>query len=179
VAVSGAAPAPAARPGGGQDAQGRDLASPGFAGYFRGIAEAHYVIRRIFRLLDEQARKAGLEPLQHKLLIQVFGAPETPLSVSEAAGRLDISTALASRLLTGLAGQGLVERITGGGGDRRVSRVRITAAGRCLLAQIDRDVRRHVGMFQRELDDTERAGALAIFSFYLGLPEGGAGTPER
>lgn len=150
-----------------KDAQGHDVEGPEFHGYFSGIAEAHHVIRKVFRLVDEQAKKAGLEPLEHKLLIQVFGAPAAPLSVQAAATRLDVSSALASRLLKGLVDRGLVSRVPGQT-DRRVTRVEITAAGRDLLAAVDRDVRHHVGLFQSGLTDAERDGALRIFSFYLG-----------
>lgn len=146
-----------------------DPDDPRFREYFGGIAEAHYVIRKVFRLVDEQAKKTGLEPLEHKMLVQVFGAPGGPLSVHEAATRLDVSAALASRLVTSLAGRGLVER-TPAAGDRRVTRLAVTAAGRATLAAIDRDVRRYVDLFQQELSDAEREGALRIFTFYLGAP---------
>jgi DNA-binding MarR family transcriptional regulator len=142
---------------------------PQFHEYFRSIAEAHHVIRKVFRLVDEQAKKAGLEPLEHKLLIQVFGAPGAPLPVRAVADRLDVSSALASRLLTGLADRGLVRRVPGEG-DRRVTRVTITDAGKQVLAAVDRDVREQVGRFQKQLTDEDRAGALRIFSFYLGIP---------
>ena len=59
------------------------LAGEGLKGYFHGVAEARYVIRRIFRIVDEQAKSAGLEPLEHQALIQLFGAPE-PLRVIDA-----------------------------------------------------------------------------------------------
>lgn len=140
---------------------------PRFHEYFCSIAEAHHVIRKVFRLVDEQAKKAGLEPLEHKLLIQVFGAPGAPLPVRAVADRLDVSPALASRLLTGLVDRDLVRRVHGDD-DRRVTRVTITRAGQRLLATIDRDVREQVGLFQKQLTDDDRAGALRIFAFYLG-----------
>lgn len=153
-------------PLGAESHPGQDTA--GFHDYFRSIAEAHHVIRKVFRLVDEQAKKAGLEPLEHKLLIQVFGAPEAPLPVHVVADRLDVSSALASRLLTGLADRDLVRRVPGEE-DRRVTRVTITTGGQRLLAAIDRDVREQVGLFQQQLTDSDRAGALRIFAFYLGM----------
>ncbi|MGH3438925.1 MAG: MarR family winged helix-turn-helix transcriptional regulator [Sciscionella sp.] len=144
-----------------------DPATSEFHEYFGGIAEAHYVIRKVFRLVDEQAKKAGMEPLEHKLLIQIFGAPDAPLSMQGAARRLDISPALASRMVTRLVGRGLVRR-TSESGDRRVTRVAVTDSGREVLARVDRDVRRHVDLFQYELGDSEREGALRTFAFYLG-----------
>jgi DNA-binding MarR family transcriptional regulator len=145
---------------------------PGFHQYFRSIAEAHHVIRKVFRLVDDQSKKAGLEPLEHKLLIQVFGAPGAPLPVRVVADRLDVSPALASRLLTGLVERDLVRRVPGED-DRRVTRVTITNAGQRLLAAIDRDVREQVALFQKQLTDDDRTGALRIFSFYLGISSDG------
>lgn len=153
-----------------RDAQGRDVHGAAFHDYFAGIAEAHHVIRKVFRLVDEQAKRSGLDPLEHKLLIQVFGAPDAPLPVRDVAERLDVSSALASRLLKGLVERGLVHR-SPGDTDRRVTRVAITPAGRELLAAVDRDVRATIDRFQSGLTDEERAGALRIFSLYLGLPE--------
>jgi DNA-binding MarR family transcriptional regulator len=138
-----------------------------FQRYFYGIAEAHQIIRKVFRLVDEQAKVAGLDPLEHKLLIQVFGAPEAPLRVSEVARRLDIPAALTSRLINRLAARDLVAR-SPDEEDRRTIRVAATEAGRHLLAAIDRDVRTHVSRFQDQVTDSERAAALEIFAFYLG-----------
>ena len=148
--------------------------SPEFQRYFHAISEAHHIIRKVFRLVDEQAKRAGLDPLEHKLLIQVFGAGEQGLRVNAAAARLDIASALASRLVKRLQDKGLVVR-SSGGSDRRAIRVAATDAGREVLARVDRDVRRQVGHFQEQLTDAERAAALQIFAFYLGArPTGGA-----
>lgn len=141
--------------------------SPEFERYFHGIAEVHYVIRRVFRIVDEQARRAGLDPLEHKVLIQVLGAPQTPLRINDVAARLDIAPALASRLIKRLQAKGLLIR-TPGEGDRRIIRVAATGAGRELLAAIDHEVRLQVDFLQRQLSDAERVAALQIFAFYLG-----------
>lgn len=150
-----------------EDAGQPATGSPEFQRYFHGIAEAHHVIRKVFRLVDEQARRAGLDPLEHKLLIQVLGAPDAPLHVNEAAARLDVAPALASRLIKRLQGRELVQRAPDPV-DRRITRVTVTDAGRELLAHIDRAVRRQVQRLQDELSDEERAAALRIFAFYLG-----------
>jgi DNA-binding MarR family transcriptional regulator len=141
--------------------------SPDFHHYFHGIAKAHEIIRKVFRIVDERARAAGLEPLEHKLLIQIFGAWETQLRITELAARLDIPPALASRLVKGLEARGLVVR-TPAAEDRRIIRVGTTDAARTLLADIDRGVRRQVDYFQAGLADDDRDAALRIFAFYLG-----------
>lgn len=139
-----------------------------FEQYFRGIAEARYVIRKAFRIVDEQARKAGLEALQHQALIQIYGATHSEvLRINDVAERLDVPAAFASRLVKDLEGKGLVERLDWAG-DRRITHVQATEAGREVLARIDQDVQLHVGYFQKQLTDSERVAAFAIFAFYLG-----------
>lgn len=146
-----------------------DASAQDFQRYFHGVAQAHHVIRKVFRIVDTQATKAGVEPLEHKLLIQAMGAGETALRVSDLASRLDIAPALASRLVKSLEGKGLVSRSLGHG-DRRTTVVDLTWDGRRLLAEIDRDVRLHVNYFQAQLNDEERAAAVRVFAFYLGAP---------
>jgi DNA-binding MarR family transcriptional regulator len=146
-----------------------DASAQDFQRYFHGVAQAHHVIRKVFRIVDGQASKAGVEPLEHKLLIQAMGAGETALRVSDLASRLDIAPALASRLVKSLEGKGLVSRSLGQG-DRRTTVVDLTWEGRRLLGEIDRDVRLHVDYFQAQLSDEERAAAVRVFAFYLGAP---------
>ncbi len=142
------------------------LEARGFESYFRGVAEARYVIRKVFRIVDEQAKKTGLEPLEHQALIQVFGSSE-PLRVIDVAERLDIAPALGSRLVKRLEEKRLVSR-SPSEEDRRMTYVIATDNARELLGEIDRNVELHVGYFQRQLTDAQRAAALGIFAFYLG-----------
>ena len=142
------------------------LHSQGFEEYFHGVAEARYVIRKVFRIVDEQAKQAGLEPLEHQALIQIFGSTK-PLRVIEIAERLDIPPAFASRLAIGLEEKGLVSR-SRSGEDKRSTHVEATDAARDVLAGIDQVVGMHVDYFQRQLSEAERASALGIFAFYVG-----------
>jgi DNA-binding MarR family transcriptional regulator len=142
------------------------LHSRGFEEYFHGVAEARYVIRKVFRIVDDQAKQAGLEPLEHQALIQIFGAPK-PLRVIEIAERLDIPPAFASRLAIGLEEKGLVTR-SRSDQDKRSTHVEATDAARDVLAGIDQVVGMHVDYFQRQLSEAERASALGIFAFYVG-----------
>lgn len=152
---------------------GRDdpsaAASEDFQSYFHGIAEARYVIRKVLRIADEQAKRASLEPLEHQALIQIFGSPE-PQRVSDLAERLDIAPAFASRIVKSLEGRGLAAR-SPSPHDRRSTFVTPTNQARELLAEIDRNVTRHVSHFQAELRDAERAVALGIFAFYVGASQ--------
>jgi DNA-binding MarR family transcriptional regulator len=134
--------------------------------YFHGIAEARYVVRKIFRVVDEQAKAVGLEPLEHQALIQVLGAVK-PMRVIDLAERLDIAPAFASRLVKQLEDRDLVVR-SDSVEDRRSKHLSPTPRTRVLLAEIDERVHLHVEYLQRQLSDYERVAALGIFAFYLG-----------
>jgi DNA-binding MarR family transcriptional regulator len=135
--------------------------------YFQGIAQARFVIRKCFRIVDEQARQAGLDPLEHQAMLQIYGSAEQSLAVSRLAERLDVSIAFASKLAKGLERSGYADR-TQGSADQRVTNVAVTAAGRELLHKIDEQVKFHVGYFARQLSPKQRATALDIFAFYVG-----------
>ena len=134
--------------------------------YFHGVAEARYVVRKVFRIVDEQAKAADLEPLEHQALIQILGAPK-PFRVIDLADRLDIAPAFASRLAKRLEDRGLVER-SAALVDRRSKYLTPTPRAREVLAQIDENVHLHVDYFQRQLTHDERVAALGIFAFYIG-----------
>lgn len=136
--------------------------------YFRAIARARLVLRRVFRLVDEQAKRSGLDPLEHQALIQAFGSKEL-LRINGLAARLDIGNGLASRIVSGLVEKGLVERVAVPD-DRRITLVRVTDAGRDLLVRIDERVQRRVAELQAEFSPLDRAAALTIFGFYVGAP---------
>jgi len=140
--------------------------SEDFRSYFRGIAEARYVIRKVLRIADEQAKRASLEPLEHQALIQIFGSTQ-PQRVSDLAERLDIAPAFASRIVKGLDSRGLAVR-SPSPHDKRSTFVTLTDEALELLADIDQNVTRHVRHFQAELRPAERAVALGIFAFYIG-----------
>ena len=139
-----------------------------FDTFFRGVAEARYVVRRVTRIVDEQARTHGLDPLEHQLLIQLFGARTHRMSVNQIATRLDVPAAVASRLVKRLEEEGYLER-TKSETDRRVTNVTLTDAGRDVCVAIWEDVRFHVEYFQKQLDDESKQIALAVFGFYVGV----------
>lgn len=144
--------------------------------YFEAIAEARFVVRKVFRIIDEQARQEGLEPLEHQALLQVYGGSGEMLHVNRLAERLDIVPAFASKLVKSLEAKGLVERVQSRE-DRRAIEVHITTAGRDKARAIDAKVHIHVDYFQKQLSEKERHAALRIFAFYVGAGEG-AGKPS-
>jgi DNA-binding MarR family transcriptional regulator len=137
-------------------------------GYFAAIAHARYLVRKVFRIVDEEAKRAGLDPLQHQALLQIYGLGQTPLMINQIAERLDIAPAFASRVVTSLEAQGFVAR-NPDARDRRVTLITATSVGVQTLRAIDEAVRVHVEYFQSQLDETDRMSALATFGFYVGL----------
>ncbi len=145
----------------------RPFAGPAARRYFHGVADARFVIRRVFRIVDERAREHDLEPLQHQALIQIYGLRDGEVRVGTIADRLDIAPAFASKLVKALTLKGLVTAAPSPG-DQRASNLSTTAAGATLLAQIDADVRVHVDFFTRALTPEQKDAALSIFAFYVG-----------
>ncbi len=135
--------------------------------YFRGIAQARSVIRRVFQLIDECAKGRGLDSLEHQALIQVFGSIDMELPVSRLAESLNVAQPLASRLVKGLVAAGFTERLEDPA-DQRVTRVRITAGGRGVLRLIEGDVHERVGAFSKTLTEQQRTTVMSIFGFYVG-----------
>jgi DNA-binding MarR family transcriptional regulator len=136
--------------------------------FFRGVAQARYVIRKIVRIVDEQAKNEGLEPLEHQLLLQVYGSEQLVLGVNKLAARLDVPAAVVSRMLKSLESRALVERRQSGV-DRRGTDVFITDAGKNRCTAIWDRVKLHVDYFQKQLTDDEKLLALGVFGFYVGV----------
>lgn len=136
--------------------------------YFVAIARARSVVRRVIRMVDEQAKQFGLEPLEHQALIQVYGSEDHGVQMRDLAERLDISPPHASRLVGALEDRSLVIR-EGSRDDLRATIVRATRRGVELLRAIDAEVRFEVAHFQRQLRDPDRFNALWIFTFYVGM----------
>lgn len=144
-----------------------DARADKFDGYVYGIAQARFVIRHVFRLVDAEAKQAGLEPLQHQALLQVFGSPE-PLTISGLADRLDIASTVTSRIVNQLERRELVARGRDAE-DKRITTVQATTSAREVLRKIDAAVHQRVEDFQASLSEDQRRAALMILTFYVGL----------
>src|SRR5215467_8164948 len=79
--------------------------------YFLGVAAARYVLRKVFRLVEEEAKRAGIDPLAHQALIQIYGSEKGALRVKDVAERLDITPAFSSSLINHLVAKGYVARV--------------------------------------------------------------------
>jgi DNA-binding MarR family transcriptional regulator len=136
--------------------------------YFQGVAQARYLLRKVFRLVEEEAKRAGLDPLAHQALIQIYGSPTGALKIKDVAERLDITPAFASSLLKTLAAKGLIATKKDRH-DSRVNWVQVTKEGRALLHRIDEQVQIHVDYFSHGLSPEETEAALSILMFYAGV----------
>lgn len=135
--------------------------------YFMGVAEARYVLRKVFRIVEDQAKGMSIDPLAHQALIQIYGSRDSRLQVKQIAARLDIAPAFASNLIRILFEKGLVVREPDRQ-DKRIIHVTVTKAGRKALSEIDERVKFHVDYFVGQLTKEERESALSILMFYVG-----------
>jgi DNA-binding MarR family transcriptional regulator len=147
--------------------------------FFRGVAQARYVLRKVMRIVDEQAKSEGLDPLEHQLLLQLYGSDQLMLGVNRLATRLDVPAAVVSRMLKRLESRALVERRQSDA-DRRGTNVFITDAGQSACITIWHGVKLHVDYFQKQLTEDEKRLALGVFGFYVGvaMDPGPAGENE-
>jgi DNA-binding MarR family transcriptional regulator len=136
--------------------------------YFQGVAQARYVLRKVFRLVEEEAKRAGIDPLAHQALIQIYGSPTGALKVKDVAERLDITPAFASSLVKALAARDLIATKRDKH-DSRVNWVQVTKEGRALLHRVDEQVQIHVDYFSHGLEPEETEAALSILLFYAGV----------
>jgi DNA-binding MarR family transcriptional regulator len=91
------------------------------------------------RGVEEILKPAGLSPTQYNVLRILRGAGEHGLCCREAAERMITRDPDITRLVDRLERRGLLERARGSQ-DRRVVTVRITAAGRKILQDLDEPI---------------------------------------
>jgi len=103
---------------------------------YESLAELRYQIRRFLHFSEQAARKAGLEPQQHQLMLTLKGLPTgTRPRISELAERLQIQHHSAVELVNRLAAGGHVRRHRGGE-DRREVLLSLTPKGEKVLRQL-------------------------------------------
>jgi DNA-binding MarR family transcriptional regulator len=146
---------------------GEDTRQGDFLAYVRRVAQARFVMRKVLRILDDCAKKHGLEGLEHQALLQIGGTPTGSIAIHLLADRLDIVPAFASRLVKQLEARNLIERSTLAA-DKRVTLTSVSAAGIALLRAVDEDVHYQMAHFQRGIGPEDRVAAMAIFAFYVG-----------
>jgi DNA-binding MarR family transcriptional regulator len=103
---------------------------------YRALAEFRRHIRRFLQFSAEEARKHGIEPQQHQLLLAVKGLPEgRKPTIGELAEQLQIQHHSAVELVNRMAENGAVRR-EHGDDDRREVLIRLTRRGETLLRQL-------------------------------------------
>ena len=108
---------------------------------YRALAGFRYQIRRFLHFSEDAARREGLEPQQHQLMLAIRGldSAEGP-TVGQLAGHLLIRHHSAVGLIDRLEKRGLAtrERVAD---DRRQARVRLTSEGAGILERLASDHR--------------------------------------
>jgi DNA-binding MarR family transcriptional regulator len=110
---------------------------------YRALAEFRYRIRRFLRFSEQAARRAGLEPAQHQLLLAVKAYTGEP-TVGNLAERLQARHHSVVGLADRLAESGLVKR-NRAAVDRREVRIRLTAKGEAVLRKLSLEHRVELG----------------------------------
>lgn len=108
---------------------------------YQALAELRHEIRRFLHFSEQTARRAGLEPRQHQLMLSLKGLPpRVRPSIGELAQRLLIEHHSAVELVNRLAKGGYVQRERDGE-DRRAVLVSLTRKGEKILRDLSLDHR--------------------------------------
>jgi DNA-binding MarR family transcriptional regulator len=112
---------------------------PGPDPLLRTLAEFRFELRCFLYFSETAAQKAGLQPQQHQLLLQVAGAPEgTILTIAYVAERLGLKHNSAVELADRSEREGLLAR-TVDAADKRRAILRLTRKGKLLLGRLAGD----------------------------------------
>jgi DNA-binding MarR family transcriptional regulator len=108
---------------------------------YQALAELRHQIRKFLHFSEQVARRAGLEPRQHQLLLSLKGLPQgVRPSIGELAQRLLIEHHSAVELVNRLAKGGYVQRARAGD-DRRAVLLSLTHKGEKILRELSLDHR--------------------------------------
>jgi DNA-binding MarR family transcriptional regulator len=105
---------------------------------YASLARFRFLLRRFLAFSAAQARRVGLEPQQHQLLLSLAGLPPgTPPTIGTLAGELLLRHNSAVELVSRMEKNGLLRRRRAER-DRRVALVEITPRGKGLLRRLAR-----------------------------------------
>lgn len=103
---------------------------------YRALADFRYEIRRFLRRSEDAARREGLEPQHHQLLLALKGLPsDAEPTISTLAERLQINHNSAVGLVDRLERRGLVSRRRDETDQRRVL-IDLTPSGEAILHRL-------------------------------------------
>jgi len=108
---------------------------------YQALAEFRHQIRKFLHFSEQAARRTGLEPRQHQLMLSLKGLPQgVRPSIGKLAQRLLIEHHSAVELVNRLAKGGYVQRARAGE-DRRAVLVSLTRKGEKILRGLSLDHR--------------------------------------
>jgi DNA-binding MarR family transcriptional regulator len=114
------------------------------------VAAFRSALRSFMRSSERTARKHGLTPQRHALLLMIKGAPDgsQTATVTDLVARLELAQSTVTELVKRAEEVGLIRR-EGSDTDGRVARLHLTAEGERRLARV---FRAHEGERRRLLD---------------------------
>lgn len=120
---------------------------------YRALSRFRHALRVFLRFSEEAARAAGLSPAQHQLLLAIRGwEGQEPPSVSDVAEVLQLRPHSALELARRAEASELVA-LEADPEDGRRQLLRLTAAGRHVLARLSAVHRDELRRFRREMAD--------------------------
>ena len=141
-----------------------DGATPGDMSYpfSQGLT---FVARRWRNLMNEELRAVGQSQARWSTLywIDVFG---DTVNQTELADRIGVEQPTLGRVLRDLEAEGLIERAAGND-DRRAKMIRLTAAARPVMRQIDRIQNAVRARLLRDIDPKDLTTCMAVFAQIL------------
>ncbi|MAT06576.1 MAG: MarR family transcriptional regulator [Acidimicrobiaceae bacterium] len=120
---------------------------------YRSLAQFRYALRRFLAFSEDAARRQGLTPSQHQLLLTVRGAEATGStpSLTDIAKQLQVRLHSAGELVGRAVEYGLIERRPDPNDARRVL-VTTTDEGRAHLEELSQLHRRELRRFRTEMN---------------------------
>src|SRR5438105_12132697 len=122
------------------------------------VAEFRAALRTFLRKAEQTARRAGLTPQRHLLLLMIKGAPDgsEQSTVTELAERLRLAQSTVTELVRRAEEAGLIEREPSRS-DGRVAHLRVSEEGESRLARVVQNL------------DAEREELRAAFAHLEGM----------
>lgn len=139
-----------------------------------------YRINRLARLMQGML-EADLEPhrLTGLMWSSLYGIAEDGVETpSQLASYLGVARPSASRVLQRLEGCGLIERLERHGSDARTVQLRLTDAGRRVVAEVLPRFEAHDARFSARLTDEERTVVMAALQRLCDTAEAERPPPE-
>lgn len=128
------------------------------------LADFRYELRLFLQFSECAAIRAGLQPQQHQLLLQVAGTAEaTAVTIAYAAERLGLKHNSTVELVDRSEREGLLSR-TAHNQDKRRAVLRITSKGKRILARLSDDHARELSeKAPRLVEALQRVRAHGLF----------------